>query len=325
MQENTISDLISLDSSTIVDLLRIYYDVENEPSSYYPFTSNSNGFNGPIVFQGVRYNPLPAELEDISSSTQDRFSRPKLTISNDGLIISRILRQKNDFKNAKLVRIRTQLRSIDDINFDGGENPFGPADPENIISTETFIFSQKLAENRLQVQFELVSPLDIQEFDIPGRLILPRYCYWNYRGAGCGFYGPPIETAEGTPFPAVPDTANFSYATYTNEWQYDQNYQSGAVVFVETNRDPYRTFYVANVDHLSNEINQPSINALIWTKDGCSKTIGGCRKRWLNTGISYTGDVTIQNPVTIGKPDSSLFLPFGGYPSVDGYSFGTPR
>lgn len=324
MKESTIQDLTSLDASVQIDLVRIYYDYENEPTSYYPFTSNSNGWNTPIIFQGVTYNPLPCSIDEIFTDTQGKLSRPRLTISNNGLVISKILRQKNDFKNGRVSRIRTQLRSLDDVNFDGGENPFGPADPSNVISNETFVINQKLAENAISVQFELTSPLDLDEFTVPGRLVLPRYCSFAYRGCGCQYNGFPVEQGDGTPFPVAPNLTNFSYATYSNEWQYDKHYPAGSVVFLETTRNPRRTFYVANLDHTSNDLNQPATNPLVWSKDGCQKTISACRKRFLNTTIAYS-DTTVQNPITIGKSTSSLYLPFGGFPSVDSYAYGSPR
>jgi lambda family phage minor tail protein L len=278
--------------------------------------SSSNGYGGAIYWQGTQYNPLPIEFENIENST-DRIQRPKLRISNEGLLISQILRKKNDLKDAKIARIKTQIRFLDDQNFDGGENPFGAPDPTQEI-VDTFIMSQKLGENRQMVEFECTAPYDISDFTIPARAISPRYCYWQYRGCGCNYWGPLVEKDDGSAFPVAP-SGSFNFQSTELEWRYGVTYTSGSVSYVATNKDPYKTYFVANADHVSNEFNQPLINAAIWSKDGCQKTIGACQRRFLGTGIAYTGNVTIPNPLSYGLHESEKYLPFGGYPATDKY------
>ncbi len=322
LSEKFIAGLLSLNdpASQQVELFRLYYDPINEPSSYYPMCSSSNGYGGTIFWQGTQYNPLPIEFENLETSTLDRIQRPKLRISNDGLLISQILRKKNDLKDAKIARIRTQIRFIDDQNFDGGENPFGAPDPTQEI-VDTFIISQKLGENRQIVEFECTAPYDISDFTVPARSVSPRYCHWQYRGCSCNYWGPPVEKEDGTPFPVAP-TGKFNFQSTELEWRYGVQYLSGAVSYLPTDKDPFKTYFVANVDHVSNDLNQPSINPIIWSKDGCQKTIGACRKHFLETGISYTGSITITNPLSYGLQDSEKSLPFGGYPATDKYSRG---
>lgn len=323
LSQKYIAGLLSLNdpASQQVELFRLYYDPVNEPSSYYPMCSSSNGFSGAIFWQGVQYNPLPVEFENLETSILDRLQRPKLRISNDGLVISQILRKKNDLKDAKIARVRTQIRFLDDRNFDGGENPFGAPDPTQEM-VDIFVVSQKLGENRQIVEFECTAPFDVSEFTVPARSISPRYCQFQYRGCGCNYWGPPVEKEDGSPFPVAPiDRFNFQSAEF--EWQYGKTYSSGSISYIPTNKDPYRTYFVSNVDHVSNEINQPSINPIIWSKDGCQKTIGACHSHHVATGISYTGNVTIANPLSYGLQESEKYLPFGGYPATDKYSKGS--
>ena len=59
---------------------------------------------------------------------------------------------------------------------------------------------QKLQENKVFVEFELNSPLDLESFDVNYRSITAKYCYWQYRGEGCRYVGLPIERADGELF-----------------------------------------------------------------------------------------------------------------------------
>ena len=324
LSQKFIDGLLSLNDpgSTQVELYRLYYSPITEPSSFFPFSCSSLGYGGAVTWQGVDYQPLPAETEGFEVSLE-RVQRPKLRIANDQLIISQILRKKNDLKDAKVSRIRTQLKFIDDVNFDGGENPFGTPDPTQEI-VDTFIISQKLGENKLMVEFECTVPYDLSDFSIPARSVSPRYCHWQYRGCGCNYYGPPVEKDDGSHFPSAP-TGSFSYQNLELEWQYGKTYYSGNVAFTPTTKDPFRTYFVANIDHVSNEINQPSINSLVWSKDGCAKTITACGKHFVSTGISYVDGSTIPNPLSYGLESYDTSMNFGGFPATDKYERGTQR
>lgn len=319
LSEKFIAGLLSLNDpgSQQVELFRLYYDPINEPSSFYPMCSSSNGYGKPVIWQGVSYNPLPIEFEELETAILDRINRPKFRVSNEGLLISQILRKKNDLKDAKIARVRTQIRFLDDENFDGGENPYGSSDSTQEV-VDTFVISQKLGENRQFVEFECTYPYDVSDFNVPGRTVSPRYCQWQYRGCGCNYWGPPVEKDDGTPFSVAP-TGSFDYASLALEWRYGATYLAGSTIFIPIDKDPFRTYYVSKVDHVSNDLNYPPINSLIWDKDGCQKTISGCRKRFMETGVSYIGGATIPNPLTFGLQESEKFLPFGGQPGTDKY------
>lgn len=324
LSQKFIDGLLSLNDpgSTQVELYRLYYSPIAEPSSFFPFSCSSLGYGGAVTWQGVDYQPLPAETEGFEVSLE-RIQRPKLRIANDQLIISQILRKKNDLKDAKVSRIRTQLKFLDDANFDGGENPFGTPDPTQEL-VDTFVISQKLGENKLVVEFECTAPYDITDFTVPARSVSPRYCHWQYRGCGCNYWGPPVEKSDGSAFSVAP-TGTFNFQSNETEWTYGKNYLSGAISFVASNKDPFRTYFVSKLDHVSTDLNSPNISPETWDKDDCSRTIGGCRKRFLETGISYIGNVTVPNPLTYGLESSDLSMPFGGYPATDKYARGTQR
>lgn len=349
-------DLIDIEPTAILEFYRLYYDTVNEPDLFYPFHPCSHGITTQIVLNNIAYKPIAVEVEDFETNIFNRISRPRIRVSNVNLAISNLLRQKNDFKNARLERTKIFIKYIDDVNFDGNSNPFGVADPNAEISTDSFIISQKLQENKNIVEFELTAPFDLENFEIPGRLILGRYCYWQYRGLGCNYYGRPVcqsNDAEFTYHPTgnAPLTQGFQYLSADYEWKYNHSYGVGDIVYASTEKDPFKIWYVCNNAHTSNQNNFPGTDGAPWEKDGCSKTIGACKKRFSNLTNVYsgkntegtTGVVSGKNEVpfnygvvqdftnisyTFAGVDlgdelgNKRFLPFGGFPATDKYQYG---
>jgi lambda family phage minor tail protein L len=323
-------DLLDLEPTAVLEFYKIYYDTVNEPDSFFPFHPCSNGLEGKIVFNNIAYVPLAVEVEDFESNIFNRINRPKIRISNEQLMISQILRRKNDFKFAKLERVKIFVKYIDDVNFEGGVNPYGIADSNSEISRDSYVISQKTQENKSLVEFELTAPFDLENFSIPGRLVMGRYCYWQYRGLGCHYFGPPVCQENDSNFSRVP-TGSFNFQSTINEWQYYTIYSPGMIVYVSTPKDPYRTWYVCNQAHTSSENNAPGLDNAPWEKDSCSKSIGACKKRFYNSSIEYsgisgssvvTGSITNPVPSTQTASLGSFYLPFGGFPATDNYQYG---
>lgn len=323
---------MDLEPTAVLEFYKLYYDTINEPDSYFPFHPGSNGLNQGLMLDGILHLPVAVEAEDFETNIFNRIARPKIRISNVNYLMSSILRRKNDFKFAKLERTKIFLKYIDDANFEGGINPYGAADPNSSISRDTYIISQKTQEDIHLVEFELTAPFDLENFSVPGRLVLGRYCYWQYRGVGCNYFGPPVCQENDQQFNYVP-TGLFNFQTTENEWVYNKNYNAGDIVYLNTDKDPFRTWYVCKQAHTASENTLPSLDSSIyWVKDGCAKTISACRKRFANVQIYYTGisgttptGFYISNsvPVTLNaKPSGEFFLPFGGFPATDKYKYG---
>jgi lambda family phage minor tail protein L len=327
-------DLLDLEPTAILEFYKIYYDTINEPDSFFPFHPCSNGLEGKIILNNIAHVPLAVEIEDFETNIFNRINRPKIRISNEQLIISQILRRKNDFKFAKIERIKIFTKYIDDVNFEGGINPYGIADPNSEISRDSYVVSQKTQENKSVVEFELTAPFDLENFSIPGRLVMGRYCYWQYRGLGCHYFGPPVCQENDSSFTYIPQ-GSFNFQSSNNEWRYGIIYDVGAIVYVSTPKDPFKTWYVCKEKHLSSENNTPGLDNVPWEKDGCSKSISSCKKRFGSYTINYQGisgnsvvTSSINNPVpgalspanTIAR--TKFYLPFGGFPATDNYQYG---
>ena len=289
--------LLDLQPTAVLEFYRLYPDTLEKPNTFIPI-HNGSASEKDVVWQDVLYMPLPIEAEGFEINGGGRLSRPKIRFANKDYLITNLLQNNKDFKNAKVVRKRTFLKFIDDINFDGG-NPFGDEDFTAEISSEDFLISQKTAENKLFVEFELTSPLDLENFELNHRRILAKYCYWQYRGHGCNYMGMPVERENGLGFvksdglavsPYNSDAANGFNSNANLEWTANKSYSIGQIAYLEnpkiiinplpdSNEQPMfmKNWYVC----VSGSTNQhPESNLTYWQKDGCKKTIDACKKRF---------------------------------------------
>jgi lambda family phage minor tail protein L len=313
-QNKIANSLLDIQPTAVLEFYRIYPDTVLKPDMFIPMHGGSI-FGNNVTWQGIEYIPVPIEGEGFEVNGNGQLSRPKLRIANKDYLISNLLQNNFDFKNAKIVRKRTFLKYLDDVNFEGG-NPFGSQDFTAEISNETFLIGQKTAENKVYVEFELTSPLDLENFEVTNRQILAKYCYWTYRGHGCNYSGPPLEREKGYNFTkangasVVPvNPVNGFLKNTQNLWSPIKDYKEKDIVYLENPKifinknplipesyqGPLRIWYVC----IGNNTNKnPQNNPTYWQKDGCSKKISACKKRF------------------------SQVLPFGGFPGTDGFSYG---
>lgn len=316
-QNKIASSLLDLQPTAVLEFFRIYPDTVVKPDVFVSVHGGSI-FGENVTWQGIEYIPVPIEGEGFEINGNGQLARPKIRIANKDFLITSLLQNNFDFKNAKIVRKRTFLKYLDDVNFDGG-NPFGEQDFTAEISNETFLIGQKTAENKVFVEFELTSPLDLENFEVTNRNILAKYCYWCYRGHGCNYQGFPVEKENGFNFtnaagnPVTPESPTIGFATNSNFlWSEGETYKEGNIAYLENPKIQVadqagvlsflKTWYVC----LSNgegdkgiKNKNPQNHPDLWQKDGCSKKISACKKRFVD------------------KP-----LPFGGFPGTDGFGYG---
>ena len=130
-----------------------------------------------VVFQGQSYTRIPVEATGFEYSIgRKTLPRPTLKISNLFSTVSALMQEanlttpKNDLNGAKVKRIVTMLKFIDNANFESGTNPFGtPAN--NTYENHTFFIDRKNVESKDFVEFELAMSLDLQNRFGPKRII----------------------------------------------------------------------------------------------------------------------------------------------------------
>ena len=305
------SSLLDLQPTAILELYKIYPDRINKPTTFIGFHGGSI-YNQALVWQGIQYLPLAFESEGFDILGDGKLARPKIRVANKNNLITNLLQNNKDLINAKVIRKRVSVKFLDDENFDGG-NPFGVADPKAELANETWLMGRKTAESQIFVEFELNSQLDLESFSVNSRGITAKYCPWQYRGEGCRYMGHPIERDDGLSFEdsdgnsVIPNAwkdqrttlaqTDFMFDT-TAQWDATHNYTKGNIVWLESptivvptfnqeenvnvSGNPLKTAFVA-VKGLPDNDNlgqHPEGNPSYWQKDGCTKRLKACRKRF---------------------------------------------
>jgi lambda family phage minor tail protein L len=300
-QDKVARNLVDLQPTAIVELFLLYLDTVDKETAFIAFHGGSI-FAKPITWQGIEYLPIPVETEGFEITANSELPRPKIRISNKDYFVTDLLNKHQDLQFAKIIRKRTFVKFLDDVNFDGG-NPWGQADSSAEISNDTYLIGQKTAENKLFVELELTSPLDLENFEVNNRIILSRYCSWYYRGNGCNYDGPPIETEEGESI-FINNENNWANASVNYEWVTGKNYSVGDPAFLVNKKitlndgisNP-KIWYAVKTAHLSTNENRPDLNPNYWLKDGCTKKLHSCKKRFQNSDIQvlFSVDGTFTN------------------------------
>jgi lambda family phage minor tail protein L len=296
--------LLDLQPTAILELYKLFPDTVGSPSTFLSFHGGSV-FGNNIIWQGIQYMPIPVEAEGFGVFGDGTLPRPKIKVSNNNNIVTYFLGKYKDFKNAKVFRKKVFVKHLDDANFEGG-NPFGLANSDSEISEEKYLIGQKVQENKAFVEFELNLPLDLDNFNVNHRTVNAKYCYWQYRGLGCRYNGLPVEQEDGSAF----IDSNNSIITISGEeqinfdqrfYQSDSGYSVGETVYVEDssitvgraeyNNEPipYRTWYVCSQ---ASSGQHPEDNPSFWQKDGCTKKIEACQKRFSSASLvkSFIGE-----------------------------------
>ena len=275
--------IFDVEPTALLELYTLFYDYQNDSKSQINFHGGTNGIAGPIVFDGQQYLPLPIESEGFDILGDQRLPRPIIRISNAGLYISSLLRRFENLNGAKLVRKRTFLKFLDDVNFPKKVNPWGSANPSARMPDDKYFVSRKMGENKLMVEFELVSSLELENIEIPARKISSRYCSWIYRGFGCRYrYN---ETTAGADRPI--GTAN------------DQTFVTGSY----NSSNPNNSFKF-NSDLINSNTSASSVDGLLDSKGlwetGTSYAIGDYVFKYsdrVSEGQGLTSNYYQQHPV----------------------------
>lgn len=184
------ADIQTLQPGAVIELFEMELNGETVR-----FHAGTNALFQPVIWGGESYAPLPIQADGFDLTTSGSLPRPRLRVANiDGVVSQALL--EGDIVGARVVRRRTLARYLDAANFPAG-NPH--ADPTAEMAPDVFYIDRKTSENRVVVEFELASSLDVGVVKLPKRQIIQNSCSWRYRGAECGYAGPPVATTFDSP------------------------------------------------------------------------------------------------------------------------------
>ena len=110
------AELFSLEPTAMLEFFVIYYDYINAPDDKLYVHGGTNGINGSIYWQGVEYLPFPIQSSGFETKGDGSLPRPKLAISNQDFFVSNLIRRYNNLVGAKIVRKRTFVKFLDNVN-----------------------------------------------------------------------------------------------------------------------------------------------------------------------------------------------------------------
>ena len=203
-----VSELQKINPSSIVELfqLELNTNIHGSNTKYYFHNGTNNNENSNIIFDNIEYTKMPIEADGFQFNGK-QLPRPRLTISNIlGTFTTILLTLPQGLEGAKVTRIRTLERYIDNTNFTGGQillengsnllledgsainmesglNPFGTPDPTATFPNEIYYIDRKVTENRNIIQFELTASFDLDGVRLPKRQVLPA----DFPGVGTFF------------------------------------------------------------------------------------------------------------------------------------------
>ena len=191
-----VSELQKINPSSIVELfqLELITAIHGSNTKYYFHNGTNTNGNTNLIFNNIEYTKMPIEAEGFEFNGK-QTPRPRLRISNIlGTFTTILLTLPQGLEGAKVTRIRTLARYVDNANFTGGEillengsnllledgfaidmdqgiNPFGTPDPTATFDEQIFIIDRKTTENREIIEFELAATYDIHGVRLPKRQI----------------------------------------------------------------------------------------------------------------------------------------------------------
>lgn len=150
----------------------------------------------------VTYEPLPIAATNFERTTKGQIPTPELTVSNIFGAWSELVEDLDDLIGARIVRRRTLFKHLVGQSSEN-LNSYFPSD--------IFYIERKIREDNVSITFQLASPLDLEGLQLPKRIITQNYCVWKYKGAECGYSGPPVADAFNGDLGDTGDAADDAY------------------------------------------------------------------------------------------------------------------
>jgi lambda family phage minor tail protein L len=209
------------------------------------------------------YTAIPIEMKGIERKTDGASARPTLTVANVLATFSDAIDMTNkDLIGKRLIR-RTTLQKY----LVGEDDDTGTSAPPIEFPTEKFIIDRIASENKVAIIFELAAASDLEGVKLPNRIVVGKYCSWEYQGVisnsrgGCIWATNSKVLVDGTEYKAyfnIKDEPIVSSSLNYTAWSSSTTY--GKNNWVTHAGDAWRS------DSLSHSGNTPAYGSTFWTR-----------------------------------------------------------
>ena len=126
------------------------------------------------------YIAMPMMLDGLNLQADGASNRPALTIANIGSLLQSAM---GTFKFEDLIGQRlTRRQTLKKYLFGEDEDASPPVE----FPTQQYILDRVAAEDGLSITFEVATPFDLENIQIPRRVVVGKYCSWKYQGHASG-------------------------------------------------------------------------------------------------------------------------------------------
>lgn len=284
MNQQNIQELYSLTPSALIELFTLDGSTAGETDVYYTFYDGKAAQGKNLVFGGVTYTAFPIQMTEAEIDGKGTLPRPKLSVANINGFVSILLLANSDLIGAKVTRTRVFARSLDAVNFPNGVNPWGTPDPTAIVSSDIFYVNRKVTETNELVTFELATPIEIDNVQLPRRQMLANSCLFIYRDPEtCGYTGAPIADSANKSFTAPISSGGYGFTlTDQGQWSDSATYNQGDYVYIISTlvqTAGSKIFYVCKENGVTGISYKPGTSGK-WVADACPRTMRACKMRF---------------------------------------------
>lgn len=173
-----VAEVQKLEPDALIELFIL--DLTDRGGSAYYFHNQNQSGDGSLGYGGMTFAAIPIEAKGWAFNGTEQHPTPTIRVSSVGGLLNSLIKDYDDLTEAKLTRIRTFRKHLDD-----GTDPDGTAR----FSHDVFVVDRKASQDKLSVEFELSSSLDVFGVKLPLRRALAR-CGWQFKdGDGCPYTG----------------------------------------------------------------------------------------------------------------------------------------
>ena len=198
--KNLQTEAASLNPSVLIDLFEIDISIPaqeiglnlSDEDAIFRFHNQIKLLNTSITWNQKEYIAAPIFTEGFEKSSDGALPTPRIsiTVSEAGIPLLALLKDKvkviGDLVGCKLTRYRTFAAFLSNINFNVENKPFLlNTDEYAEFPPEIWFFNRKTRENKLILEYELRSVLDVEGIKLPRRQMIAKRCNFTYRGEGC--------------------------------------------------------------------------------------------------------------------------------------------